>query len=66
MNKRTFLKNAALASVGGMLTLDGFAQAFKEMSAVSSLELAEDEDFWASIRKAYRLKPDYINLEMLF
>jgi selenocysteine lyase/cysteine desulfurase len=26
-------------------------------------ELAGDEDFWASIRKGYRLKPDYVNLE---
>lgn len=25
--------------------------------------LAEDEAFWAEIRKAYRLKPDYINFE---
>ena len=26
-------------------------------------KLAADEDFWATIRKGYRLKPDFINLE---
>jgi selenocysteine lyase/cysteine desulfurase len=30
---------------------------------MSSGELAEDEDFWASVRKGYKLKPDFINLE---
>jgi selenocysteine lyase/cysteine desulfurase len=63
MNKRTFLKNAALAGIGGMLSFDGFAQTVKDVSAVPPIELAGNEDFWASIRKAYKLKPDYINLE---
>lgn len=63
MNKRTFLKNAAFAGLGGMLSFDGVAQAVKNVSAVSLTELARDEDFWASIRRGYRLKPEYINLE---
>lgn len=63
MNKRTFLKNATFAGLGGMLSFDGIAQAVKNVSAVSVIELAGDEDFWASIRKGYKLKPDYINLE---
>ncbi len=30
---------------------------------LSPLQLAADEDFWATIRADYKLKPDYINLE---
>jgi len=63
MDKRTFLKSAGLAGLGGMLSLDSLAQMVRSVSAVSSTELAGDEDFWASIRKGYKLKPDYINLE---
>ena len=63
MDKRTFLKNAGLVGFGGMLSIDSLAELVKSVSAVSSTELAGDEDFWASIRKGYKLKPDYINLE---
>ncbi len=63
MDKRTFLKNAGLAGLGGMLSLESLAKMFESVSAVPSAELAKDEDFWAAIRKGYRLKPDYINLE---
>jgi len=63
MDKRTFLKNAGLAGLGGMLSLESLARMFESVSAVPSAELAKDEDFWAAIRKGYRLKPDYINLE---
>ncbi|HEC44213.1 hypothetical protein LCGC14_1825820 [marine sediment metagenome] len=63
MDKRTFLKTAGLMSLGGMLSFDGLAQMVDTISSVPSKELAGDEEFWASIRKGYRLKPDYINLE---
>lgn len=63
MDKRTFLKNAAFVGLGGMLSYDAEAQTVKNVSAVSSAVLAGGEDFWASVRKGYRLKPDYINLE---
>ena len=63
MDKRTFLRSVGLAGLGGMLSLDSLAQMVSSVSAVSSTELAGDEDFWASIRKGYKLKPDYINLE---
>ncbi|MEO1655757.1 MAG: aminotransferase, partial [Bacteroidota bacterium] len=29
----------------------------------SAIDLAQEEDFWLEIRRGYRLKPDYINLE---
>ena len=63
MDKRTFLKNAGLAGLGAMVSIDSFPELFASVSAVSSGELAGDEEFWASIRKGYKLKPDFINLE---
>jgi selenocysteine lyase/cysteine desulfurase len=63
MDKRTFLKSAAMVGLGGMLSFDGLAEMFRNVSALPAAELAEDEDFWATIRKGYRLKPDYINFE---
>jgi selenocysteine lyase/cysteine desulfurase len=63
MDKRTFLKNAGLAGIGGMLSLDKLNALAGSVSAVPATVLAGDEDFWATIRSGYRLKPDYINFE---
>jgi len=63
MDKRTFLKLAGLTGLGSMLSLEGLSQVFSEAASVPPEELAGDEEFWASIRRGYRLKPDYINLE---
>ena len=63
MDKRTFLKNAGLIGIGGMLSFEGLSDLVNKFSEIPSGELATDEDFWSSIRQGYRLKPDYINLE---
>jgi selenocysteine lyase/cysteine desulfurase len=63
MDKRTFLKNAGLVGLGGMLSFDNLASLVRSVSKVPPIELAGDENFWDSIRKGYKLKPDYINLE---
>lgn len=63
MDKRTFLKLAGLTGLGSMLSLEGLSQVFSEVASVPPEKLAGDEEFWASIRSGYRLKPDYINLE---
>ena len=63
MDKRTFLRNAGLIGLGGMLNFDSLAELVRSVSGVHSTELARDEDFWDTIRKGYKLKPDYINLE---
>lgn len=63
MNKRSFLKQIGMVGLGGMLSMDSLAKIFESVSEVSSKALAEDEAFWAAIRKGYRLKPDFINLE---
>lgn len=63
MDKRRFLKQISLLSAG---SLTGVSQLNALMAAAKNLpaqELAGEEDFWAIIRKGYRLKPDYINLE---
>jgi selenocysteine lyase/cysteine desulfurase len=63
MDKRTFLKLAGITGIGSMLSLEGLSQVFSEVASVPPEKLAGDEEFWASIRQGYRLKPDYINLE---
>lgn len=63
MNKRTFLKNAGLLGLGGMLSFEGIAEMVGKVSSVPLDEIAGDEDFWDAIRQGYKLKPDYINLE---
>lgn len=63
MDKRTFLKNAGLAGLGGLLSMEALAKMFESVSAIPSTDLAREEDFWATIRQGYRLKPDFINLE---
>ncbi len=63
-SKRSFLKNIAGASAA--FTLMSFETLEKSLSKIDRLtaqEAAENEDFWNTLRKAYRLKPDYINLE---
>jgi selenocysteine lyase/cysteine desulfurase len=63
MDKRTFLKNAGLLGIGGMLSLENLGALVDRVSSRSPGDLAGDEDFWATVRKGYRLKPEYINLE---
>ena len=43
--------------------LNHIDQWIKKYDHIIPAELASDETFWEGIRKGYRLKPDYINLE---
>jgi selenocysteine lyase/cysteine desulfurase len=63
MDKRTFLKGMALGSVGLPFTLSAMAERISGFDSKPAQAIAKDEDFWTGIRKGYRLKPDYINLE---
>ncbi|HPR01852.1 MAG TPA: hypothetical protein PK066_20050, partial [Saprospiraceae bacterium] len=63
MKKRTFLKSLAgstLFSTSLYRSLEPYLLGLEHMSPE---EVAEQEDFWLAIRRTYRLKPDYINLE---
>ena len=59
MDKRTFLKTVTGAAVAFSFVDDAIAK----VAHLSPNDLAQDESFWATIRKGFRLKPDYINLE---
>ena len=63
MNKRSFIKNAALSGIGATLGMDALASLFDAKKNVSATALAADDAFWKNIRNQYILKPDYINLE---
>jgi len=59
MNKRAFLRTSASAGLGLLFANSVWAQ----LASLPAARLAEREDFWETIRAAYALKPDYINLE---
>jgi len=61
MNKRTFIKNVSL--IGITPAFGNLDKWVKKYQKIHPEVLASDEDFWEGIRKGYRLKPDYINLE---
>lgn len=63
MHKRTFIKSLTLAGLTAPLSLLGMAERISRFSHRSAPSLADDEEFWSSVRGGYRLKPDYINLE---
>ena len=63
MDKRTFIKQTAALGLTTLLPFEALSHWMEQHSTVSADDLAEDEKFWAGIRKGYRLKPDYINLE---
>lgn len=62
MDKRTFIKNISMLGVGVpmMNHLDKWISKYERTDPV---QLASVETFWEGIRKGFRLKPDYINLE---
>lgn len=62
MKKRTFLKAFAAASISPSL-FDQMDQWNLILVGISPEQVAQNEDYWLSIREGYKLKPDYINLE---
>lgn len=63
MNKRSFIKHAALSGIGATMGMDALASIFKTKNNISPAALAADDAFWKGIREHYILKTDYINLE---
>lgn len=59
MNKRTFLQSLLTLPLG----VASIEKAFAKVEHESPELLAENADFWQTMRRAYRIKPDYINLE---
>ena len=63
MNKRTFLKNASLLSIGSLSANPALGRWADAVAAYPEAVGGSDNDYWDNIRRGYRLKPDYINLE---
>ena len=63
MNKRQFLSRAAIGALAAPQLFSKIDQLIDTVRDIPAGELAGDEAFWAEIRRGYRLKPDYINLE---
>ena len=63
MNKRAFLKSAAITGLGTQIGFSSLAAIFDEKKNISADVLATDDAFWKKIRDQYILKPEYINLE---
>jgi len=63
MDKREFLKTSSLLSLGTLFSFPALEKLIEKVEHIPSKELASDEDFWMQIRKGYKLKEDYINLE---
>ena len=63
MDKRTFLKNFSLLGVAGLPAMKELDRWLAQYENNDPQQLANDETFWAGIRKGFKIKPDYINLE---
>jgi selenocysteine lyase/cysteine desulfurase len=59
MDKRTFLRTLGVAALATVVKDDLWAR----HASLPPDRLAEDEKFWNTIRRQYRLTPDYVNLE---
>jgi len=63
LKKRDFIKGLALSAMTQPFNLRAMESFVGEHAHLSAQTLAGDEAFWETIRKGYRLKEDYINLE---
>lgn len=63
MDKRTFLQHSLALGAAALMPRIAVGEWLEQHQSYSPEVLAGDEKFWAGIRKGYKLKPDYINLE---
>ena len=63
MDKRMFLKSLAMAGAAVPLSGQAMTDWVSRFGGKSATDLSSDEVFWTGIRKGYKLKPEYINLE---
>jgi selenocysteine lyase/cysteine desulfurase len=60
---RSITKREFLQSATAVLTLATFERVFAQVATIKPATLAEDNDFWESIRKKYSVTSDFIQLE---
>lgn len=63
MNKRTFLSSLPALGAGLIQTLKHIDEINDKYIGIAPEEMSKNEAYWREIRRGYRLKPDYINLE---
>lgn len=63
MDKRTFLKTSSLLGLGSLVNFSALGKLVDSVAHLPASEVAKAEDFWGAIRKGYKLKSEYINLE---
>lgn len=63
MDKRSFLKSTTLAGLSSIISLSAMGRMADNLTALTADQTASNDDFWAAVRGAYKLKEDYINLE---
>ncbi len=63
MNKRQFIKTFAATAAAVPAFGKSFDKALEKIQSQTPEEAARNEEFWAEVRRGYKIKPDYINLE---
>ncbi|MCW3123285.1 MAG: Isopenicillin-N epimerase, partial [Flavipsychrobacter sp.] len=63
MNKRTFIKSTSLLGIGSLISFSSLGKIMDAVAHVPPAELAQDEEFWAAVRRGYTVTSEYINLE---
>ena len=63
MNKRSFVKSFSILGLAGVPAVNKLDNWLKQYEQALPAVLAGDEIFWEGVRKGFRIKPDYINLE---
>ncbi len=63
MDKRQFIQTLTASGLAIPTFGKDLEKKMAKFEQQNPEEIAQNEDFWAEIRKAYRIKPDYINLE---
>ena len=63
MDKRSFIKNLTFGAIGLSVGRTEMPDIMVEKNHIDSSARVTDEEFWKQVRKGYRIKGDYINLE---
>jgi len=63
LDKRDFIKKLSLAALGSPFYVGAINEWVNQLDRIPIGKLTTDEDFWLKVRRDYKLKPDYINLE---
>lgn len=63
MNKRQFIKTFAATAAAVPTFGRSFDKALAKIQSQTPEEAARNEEFWAEVRRGYKIKPDYVNLE---